>query len=200
MPGMSQAVRSSYDGLYQQLVELPENMVGQIIDGELVALPRPAVAHSRLATRLAATLSLPFDMGVRGPGGWHLLFEPELHLDHDVLVPDLAGWRVDEAPEGLMKATAVSAAPQWVCEVLSPSTARLDRTRKMRIYAREGVKNVWLADPIEGTLEVFTRENEGWHVHLIDADEMDVSEIRLAPFDAVPLDLRPLWDRPPREN
>lgn len=199
MLGMSQAVRSSFDDLYQQLVELPENMVGQIIDGELVALPRPAVAHAQAASHMLWMLYGPFKQGKGGPGGWRILFEPELHLTDDVLVPDLAGWRAETVPE-LGELVTVPVAPAWICEVLSPSTARVDRFRKLRIYSREGVESVWLVDPIAGTLEVFSRENNGWHVRLIDVADRDITELRVAPFDAVPLDLSGLWDRPPPKS
>ena len=82
-----------------------------------------------------------------GPGGWILLDEPELHLHGDVLVPDLAGWRRERMPE-LPDAAAFELAPDWICEVLSPSTAASDRAEKMPIYARERVAHVWLVDPI----------------------------------------------------
>lgn len=178
--------------LYQQLVELPRHVVGQIIDGELVTQPRPAVPHAELASHLHWLIYGPFKVGKGGPGGWRILFEPELHLGPDIVVPDLAGWLIDDTPEW-RAAAVVHDAPKWVCEVLSPSTAKNDRFRKMRIYAREGVDHVWLADPIDGTLEVFTRVNNGWNVQLIEADDPGISEIRVAPFDALPLDLRLLW-------
>lgn len=182
--------------LYQRLVELPRHMVGQIIDGELITQPRPAMPHARLASRLNSIIGPPFDLGVRGPGGWHILFEPELHLGRDVVVPDLAGWLVESVPD-LLAMVAVDIAPRWVCEVLSPSTAKIDRFRKMRIYAREGVDHVWLADPIHATLEVFTRVNGSWQVQLIEADDPGIRELRVAPFEALPLDLGPLWPERP---
>lgn len=178
--------------LYEQLAELPRHMVGQIIDGELVTQPRPAVPHARFASRLNSIVGPPFDLGHQGPGGWHIIFEPELHLRGDIIVPDIAGWLVGSVP-GLLEMVAVDHAPRWICEVLSPSTAKRDRFDKMRIYAREGVDYVWLADPIAGTLEVFTRVNNGWNVQLLEVDDPGLGEIRVAPFDALPLDLRQLW-------
>ena len=129
----------------------------EIIDGTLVTHPRPASLHARASSRLGMDLGGPFDRGKGGPGGWVLLDEPELHPHGDVLVPDLAGWRRDRMPE-LPDAPAFELAPGWVCEVLSRSTAAVDRAEKLPIYAREHVAHAWLVDPIARTLEAFSLE------------------------------------------
>jgi Uma2 family endonuclease len=115
-------------------------------------MPRPASLHARAASSLGGELYGPFDRGRGGPGGWIILDEPELHLHGDMLVPDLAGWRRERMPE-LPDASAFELAPDWVFEVLSPSTAATDRAEKMPIYAREQVGQLWLVDPIAKTLE-----------------------------------------------
>ena len=130
---------------YDDLVRVPEHYVAEMFDGDLYASPRPAAPHIRAATKLAAKLDGPFDFD--GPGGWILLVEPELHFGNDVLVPDVAGWRRERLP-AVPNDAYFTLAPDWVCEVVSPSTEAIDRGRKLRIYAREGVAHAWLVDPL----------------------------------------------------
>ncbi|ATB44949.1 Uma2 family endonuclease [Corallococcus macrosporus] len=174
---------------YEDLIALPEHQVGQIIDGELIAQPRPASRHARASSALLAGLFTPFDLGQGGPGGWWILDEPELHFGADVLVPDLAGWRRDRMPE-VPDAPYFTLAPDWVCEVLSPSTAALDRSRKKRIYAREGVGHVWLVDPQARTLEVFRLSGGRW---LEQGTWSEDERVRAEPFEAMELELGVLW-------
>lgn len=175
----------------KDLETIPEGWTGQIVDGELWALPRPAFGHSRVTSRLGAELGGPFDLGRGGPGGWIILDEPELHLQSDVLVPDLAGWRRERMPvEPAAETPFLTMAPDWVCEVLSPSTARLDRVKKWRSYLRERVNWLWLIDPLGRTLEAYRLEGEQYQsVGTWEAGE----RARVAPFDAIELDL--LWGR-----
>lgn len=174
---------------YEDLLALPEHVVGQLIDGELMVMPRPASPHARVTFNLSGELYAPFERGRGGPGGWHLLSEPELHFGEDVLVPDLAGWRRERMPE-VPRVPYFTLAPDWVCEVLSPSTKTLDRVRKRRIYAREGVRHVWLIDPEERTLEVFRLEEGQWAQGGTYAGE---ARVRAAPFEALELELGVLW-------
>src|SRR5207249_2269272 len=97
--------------------------------------------------------------GADRPGGWWILFEPELHLGENVLVPDHAGWRRERMPL-LPDVAAFTLAPDWVCEVISPSTAHIDRGRKLRAYAREQVAHLWFVDPLARTIEVYRLERE----------------------------------------
>src|SRR3989442_11524607 len=123
---------------YADLLEVPEHLVAEIIDGELITSPRPALPHALAASAMAADIGGPFGRPPGGrdvPGGWWILVEPELHLGGDVLVPDLAGWRRERVPT-VPNAPAFELAPDWVCEVISPSTPRLDRARKRSVYAR----------------------------------------------------------------
>jgi Uma2 family endonuclease len=124
----------------------PETVVAEIIDGALSLTPRPRLRHARSASALGGELQGPFDRGRGGPGGWIILHEPELHLGPrpDVVVPDLAGWRRERVPVDFMEDAAATLAPDWCCEVLSPSTEEVDRGRKLDIYRREGVGHVWL--------------------------------------------------------
>src|SRR5215831_12466506 len=147
---MADAARSR--ATYDELRQVPSHLVAELIDGELVTSPRPASLHTKASSSLGGELYNPFQRGNGGPGGWIILNQPELHLHGDVLVPDLSGWRRDRMPE-MPDAAAFELPPDWVCEVLSPRTAVVDRTAKRRIYLREGVEYVWLVDPAEQTLE-----------------------------------------------
>src|SRR5512143_1972180 len=130
---------------YEDLLKVPDTMVAEIIDGELYATPRPASPHANAASGIAGDLRGPFHRAPNGPGqpgGWWILFEPELHLGRDVVVPDIAGWRHEKMPV-LANVAHFDQAPDWACEVVSPTTAGMDRVRKMRIYARESVGHLW---------------------------------------------------------
>lgn len=178
---------------YEDILRAPDHRVAEIVDGELVTSPRPAVRHARASSALGVCLGGPLDLGSGGgPGGWWILDEPELHLGPDVLVPDLAGWRRERMPV-VPDVPFIDLAPDWLCEVLSPITGRLDRVRKMPIYAREQVGHVWLIDPHPQTLEVFRREGERWMlVSTHGGDE----KVRAEPFEAVELPLSVLWIEP----
>src|SRR5262249_52354476 len=146
---------------YEDLVRVPAPKVAEILEGDLYATPRPAIPHAIAAASLLGSLINPFQNGEGGPGGWWILMEPELHLAADVVVPDLGGWRREQL-ERLPAVTAMTIAPAWVCEILSPSTEAIDRSPKLRIYGREGVGHVWLINPITRLIEVFRLEGGRW--------------------------------------
>jgi Uma2 family endonuclease len=174
---------------YQDVIDAPEHMVAEIIDGELYTWPRPAPRHAVSATSIGGQLYAPYQIGQNGPGGWSILNEPELHFDEDVVVPDLAGWRDTRLPT-IPETPYFTLAPDWLCEVLSPSTARIDRGRKLAIYARERVTHVWLVDSLVKTLEVLVLGVNGWTVRAVHHGD---DRIRAVPFDAIELDLSALW-------
>jgi hypothetical protein len=175
---------------YDDLLKVPDHLVAEILDGELHTSPRPAPHQAAAKTGMSGALHGPFDRGRGGPGGWIILFEPELHLGDDVLVPDLAGWRRERLPR-LPDEAYFRLAPDWVCEVLSPSTASFDRVRKLTVYARERVPYAWLVDPIAQTLEVLRLEHGRWTI-LSTWAKADLA--RAEPFDAIDLDLTLLWE------
>ncbi|MFO0638969.1 MAG: Uma2 family endonuclease [Polyangiaceae bacterium] len=175
---------------YEDVLAAPPHVVAEVLFGVLYTSPRPAARHARAASRLGGTLDGPFDRGRDGPGGWVLLYEPELHLGGDILVPDFGGWRRERMPTFPYDATYFTLPPDWVCEVLSPSTAAIDRGDKLDIYAREGVKNAWLVDPVARTLEVFRLEGEKW---LRVSHHKAGTEVRAEPFDAIAFELDVLW-------
>ncbi|MCI0573944.1 MAG: Uma2 family endonuclease [Myxococcaceae bacterium] len=173
---------------YEDLLALPEHITGQIVAGELFATPRPAFDHGLAASSLLGELAAPFGRGRGGPGGWWLIVEPELHLGQDILVPDLGGWRRERMPE--LPGAFATVAPDWVCEVLSPSTAGLDRVRKLPIYAREGVSHAWVIDPQSRTLEVFRLAGGSW---VLSGSYFGDQTVRAQPFESIELELGALW-------
>jgi Uma2 family endonuclease len=174
---------------YEDLLKVPEPLVAEILDGELYASPRPALPHALCASALGALLGGAFQFGRGGPGGWWILYEPELHLAADVLVPDLAGWRRERLPV-VPDAAAMDLSPDWVCENISPSTERIDRAKKLAICAREAVGHAWLINPIARTLEALRRYGDGW---LLIATHAADAVVRVEPFEAIELDLLLLW-------
>lgn len=179
---------------YEDVLAAPERVIAEVIAGVLHTQPRPAVPHARAASRLGSRLSGPFDEGQGGPGGWIILDEPELHLgpeaDPDIVVPDLAGWRRARMPRVPMQEAFIRLAPDWLCEVLSPSTQAFDRGDKMDVYARERVGHAWLVDPLAKLLEVWRLEGDKW---LRLGTWRGEARVRAEPFDAVELDLAALW-------
>ncbi|HWO22634.1 MAG TPA: Uma2 family endonuclease [Kofleriaceae bacterium] len=179
--------------LYDAYCAVPEHERAEIIDGTLYVSPRPAPRHANAATGLGAELRGPFQRGRGGPGGWWILFEPEIHLvDLEPMAPDIAGWRVERMPV-LPEIAYFTLAPDWICEVLSKSTEAIDRMKKLPIYAAHGVSHVWLIDPIAKTLEVHTLgDDRRWRdVRIYEGD----ARVRAEPFAAIEIELAGLWAR-----
>jgi Uma2 family endonuclease len=176
---------------YEDLMQVPDHLVAEIIDGELVTNPRPASpqawASSIIGQDLGPFGGRPANPGA--PGGWWILDEPELHFAEDVLVPDLAGWREERMPR-VPSVAYFTLAPDWVCEVISPRTGRIDRSKKMAIYAREGVPYLWFVDPLARTLEIYRLEGARWMVVATHGGD-DV--VRAEPFAALELALDRWW-------
>ena len=179
-------------GLYEQLMNLPENVTGEIINGELHAFPRPAGPHASATSSLGMDIGTAYHRGRGGPGGWWILDEPEIHFirDTEVLVPDLAGWRRERMP-GLPQDHRFEVVPDWVCEVLSPSTYRKDRVIKMKTYAQYGVAYLWLIDPLARILEAYALDDAHWTVAGLYQGQDEVS---VAPFAAIVIALGDLWE------
>ncbi len=174
---------------YQDVIDAPAHMVAEIIAGELRLTSRPAIPGIAVASALGDELGPPFKRGRGGPGGWMILDEPELHLGDEVIVPDLAGWRRERlavAPD----AAYITVPPDWICEVLSRSTESVDRLEKMPIYASFGVPYTWLIHPRKRTLEAYSLRDGGWSAP---AMYSVTDRARIAPFDAIELDLLALW-------
>ena len=177
---------------YEDLLAVPEHLVAEIVDDELFTTPRPAAPHAVALSNLTAELVSQFGYGREDrPGGWVILTEPELHIVGQVMVPDLAGWRRERMPE-VRDVPFFELAPDWLCEVVSPSTGALDRAKKMPHYARSGVGHVWLVDPTPRTLEIYRLDGGGWR---LEATREGDTVVNAPPFAALALDLTRLWAR-----
>ena len=184
----SQALRQRKAN-YQDVLDAPPNMVAEVLDGTLHTQPRPASRHAWASSGLGARISPPFNYGDGGPGGWWIVDEPELHLAEDILVPDLAGWRRERMPE-YPDTAWFDMPPDWVCEVLSPGTRRIDLYEKRPIYAREGVSHLWFVDPLACGLEAFELR-DGQRVLI--ASLQDDDAVSIPPFAAITFSLGDLW-------
>jgi Uma2 family endonuclease len=176
---------------YEDLLQVPDHLVAEIVDGELYATPRPASPHAFTSSAIGQDLG-PFSRrpgSPGGPGGWWILDEPELHFGSDVLVPDLAGWR-HERMATVPNVPYFELAPDWVCEVVSPRTGRLDRVRKMPIYARKGVNHLWLVDPLLRTVEVYRLDTARW---IVASTHGGAESARITPFEAIEIDVGRWW-------
>ncbi len=174
---------------YEDLLKVPENLVAEIIEGELFTSPRPSSPHALASSLLGGRIVMAFGGGGGGPGGWWILDEPELHLGPDILVPDIAGWRRERMPV-FENTPAFRLAPDWVCEVISPHTGRIDRMKKLPIYAREEIPYAWIVEPIMKTIEVYRLASGRWSLlGTYGADET----VRIEPFDAIEFPLATLW-------
>ena len=174
---------------YQDVIDAPENMIAEIIDGELVLMARPRARHANVVGALGRRIGTGYQDGDGGPGGWWILSDVEVALSDDLFVPDIAGWKRSRLPR-LAEDNPFTVVPDWACEVLSPSTERLDRQKKMRTYAAHGVAHLWLVDPVRRQLEVYRRQEHNWLLLGVHADE-DI--VRCEPFDAIEIALARLW-------
>lgn len=168
-------------------------MLAELIDGVLHLQPRPARRHVLASSRIGARILTAFDSDSEGDGsgGWVILDEPELHLSGDIVVPDLAGWRTERYDASDDDGAYHTVAPDWCCEVLSPSTQGHDRIVKSSIYAREGVGTFWVVHPTERWIEAFERMPSGqWALIGVFAGQ---GEARIRPFHELALPLDRLW-------
>lgn len=186
---MNKMIRPPGKATYQDILDAPPHMVAEIINGTLHTHPRPAPPHAVAGTELGYELVGPFGRGRGGPGGWRIINEPEIHLGTDVVVPDIGGWRLERMAV-LPDAAYFETPPDWVCEVLSPSTRSYDLTDKRDIYGSFGVGHIWFVDPDARTLEAFANHDGTWHLI---AALRDDDPVCLAPFDAITFSLADLW-------
>jgi Uma2 family endonuclease len=195
---MGHAAEKLHPATYADLEAVPPNRIAELIEGTLYTFPRPAPKHGAAASNLCGELAAPFGRGRGGPGGWRILIEPGLHFPDPgvkggviAVSPDLAGWRRERMPK-LPKTKYFTLAPDWLCEVLSPSAEAYDRTVKMPLYAREGVRHAWLVDPVVRTLELFVLGADArWILAGVHRDD---ALVRAEPFEAVELELGVLWE------
>jgi Uma2 family endonuclease len=172
---------------YEDILALPEHVTGEVIEGELYTSPFPGGVHTVVASELGGELkSLVRERG----GGWYMLDKPELHLGDDVLVPDLAGWKHERLPLEARTGAYFTIVPDWVCEVFSPWTTKRDREIKAPTYARHGVQNLWLVDPVAGHVDAYSRREDGW----LWLGSWSDNDARIPPFDAIGIELQTIWE------
>lgn len=172
---------------YDDLLGLPEHVRAEVLAGELVTSPAPLPRHAFVAAGLAGEIGTPFGRGRGGdPGGWWILPEVDVRFGaHDIVRPDLSGWRRERllAP---WETRPIDVVPDWICEIVSPSSARLDTVIKVRLYAAQGVRYYWLVDPAARTLEARVLRDGQW---LVQGSYAAGDRARSEPFDAVELEL-----------
>jgi Uma2 family endonuclease len=183
--------------IYADIEALPPNVVGEILFGSLVTHPRPARRHAAAASRMGGILNPPFGVGGGDLDDWLVLDEPELHLGPHVVVPDLAGWRKAKLAGG--EGAWFDEVPDWVCEILSPSTQQYDVGPKRRIYATFSVSHLWHIDPVGKSLEVFQHQQTSW---LLTHTFVGYEEVSAPPFESIRFSLGLLWpfDPPPSDS
>lgn len=177
---------------YEDLLGLPEDARAEVVGGELTMSPAPLPKHSKVQRAIGRFVGGPFDDddGHGGPGGWWIFVEVDVRLGpHDIVRPDLAGWRrVRLADPGTLR--PIDVVPDWVCEVLSPSTASRDRVTKSRLYAEHGVRHYWVVDADARTLEAFELSHERW---LLVGTYGDDAVARVPPFAEIELPIGRLF-------
>jgi Uma2 family endonuclease len=187
----------SFDELWEALLEVPEGTTGEIVNGEIRLHPRPGAPHLEASSKLGFLLGPPFDLGSGGgPGGWVILDEPRIRFGDECRIPDIAGWRKERyvRPDATGPYEVV---PDWVCELLSKSTAVEDMTEKLPLYAKHGIPHAWVINAILQTLEVYRLEGARW---ILAQTFGGASKVRAEPFDAIELDLALLWGSPSPEE
>jgi Uma2 family endonuclease len=182
---------------WEALRTLPEGVKGEVVHGVLVTPPAPLPRHSSVQGKLRRFIGGAFDDddGSGGPGGWWVFLEVDVRLSpHDIVRPDLAGWRRERLANP-WDVRPIDVVPDWICEIISTSNAGHDRVTKRELYARHGVMHYWLADPSAGTLETLRLDPQSkrW----VDAGAFDASaRARIQPFDAIELDLSRVFPPP----
>ncbi len=172
---------------YADLKALPDNLVGEIIDGNLWASPRPLTTHAIAVREVIRQLGPAIDD--KGPGGWVILSDVGVRLGPHLLVPDIVGWRRERMPV-VPTVSVVELSPDWVCEAMSPTTAALDRGRKRELYAIGRVGHLWYVDPLHKLIDILTLDGDSYRMTAtVEHDDTGA----FPPFDDVEVDLARLW-------
>src|SRR5262245_8887652 len=187
---MAAAGVPTLEELIARLNDLPEDQKGEIIDGELFVQPRPRFDHARANGFLSRHIGGSYDYDDGGPGGWWIIPEPGIELPGaPEVAPDLGGWRRERMPKP-PRGEPLRLAPDWVCEVLSPSNRRWDLKKKFPFYARVGVPWLWVVDPPAETISVRALDRSEWKIV---REVVGGERVALEPFTEVELPLDRLW-------
>lgn len=195
---MSAVLKVPAFATWEDLQDIPEEeRWHEILNGEIVERAMPSGEHGSAQGDLRALID-PFNRrpGGRSPGGWWFTVESEIRLNrHNVVRPDVAGWRRERCPDR-PRGYPISLRPDWICEVLSPHHVRRDRVDKVSIYHRFEIPHYWLLDPESETLEVNRWTPAGW---LLVLAARRGQTVRAEPFDALPLQVGRLFGDDPEE-
>lgn len=171
---------------YDDLLALPHDVRAEVLAGQIVTAPAPLPRHSKIQGAIRRFVGGPFDDddGHDGPGGWWIFVEVDIALGrHDIVHPDLSGWRRERLPNPADQ-RPITVVPDWICEILSPSTAARDRVTKRNLYAASGVRHYWIIDANARTLEAFELTGQRW---LLSGSYTDDAVVRIAPFEEIEL-------------
>jgi Uma2 family endonuclease len=176
----------------------PESDRAELIRGSLVQKAAPTPRHSAAQLGVSIGVGSRFNRrpGGRWPGGWWIRPEVDIQLGRELFRPDLVGWRRDRCPDP-PEERPVKLRPDWVCEILSPSNAAVDRVQKMQSFFQAGVPHYWLLNPTEFTLEVYRHAEEGY---LLALSAQAGQTVRAEPFEAVELKVDELFGADPEDE
>jgi Uma2 family endonuclease len=188
---MSGAEAAKRPATWEDLLATPDDgLKYEVLAGSLEALPSPLPGHRLAQGVLVSELHAPFFRGRGGPGGWWILIEPDVYLgESDIVSPDLVGWR-RERVTAFPATRPITAVPDWICEVLSPSNERRDRIHKADLYLAAGVPFYWIIDVGARTLEAYRSQQGAW---LRLGAWTDGDKPRIAPFEAIELEVGSLF-------
>jgi Uma2 family endonuclease len=183
--------RVSNEELRRRVDDLPEDVTGEVIDGVLYTMGRPRVAHQYTSSNIGGDLGMGRFGGAPPPAGWLIVPDVEILFPTlESVVPDLSGWRRARA-RGHEDDNPMTVLPDWVCEIFSDSTKKKDLGPKRDLYARQGIKHLWLVDADERYAEAFSLNEQNRWV-LLGTWSADAT-MDVAPFEGTPLKLENWW-------
>jgi Uma2 family endonuclease len=173
----------------------PEERRLEVIDGVAEEKAAPGFNHALVVNQLGGIVGQAFGRkGRGGPGGWWITNDPDIELSSlDLVRPDVAGWRRERMPERPV-VRPVTVAPDWICEILSPSNRKRDLVDKHNLYHRHGVSHYWQVDPEAQTLTVLGHEPDGYKVLLVASG---LQPVRAAPFEQLEFSVAELLGEEP---
>ncbi|RMH05293.1 MAG: Uma2 family endonuclease [Nitrospirae bacterium] len=144
---------------YQDYLQLPEDRQYEIVDGDLYMVPAPTPYHQQVSRNL----EFPLHQYVKAHDLGEVFYAPcdVLLSETDVVQPDLLF--IAKARLSIITDTHIQGAPDLVIEILSPASEPRDRGAKQKLYARAGVSEYWIVDPMSKTVEVFRLSETGYH-------------------------------------
>jgi Uma2 family endonuclease len=193
------SARAHLPATAEDLLRSPDDARREVVRGVIVEKAAPTGEHADAQSYVALLVKGPFQRrpgGPGGPGGWWILTEADVEFaTHDVYRPDVAGWRRERLPER-PKGRPIRVRPDWVCEVLSPSTASRDLVEKMQTLRQCEVPHYWIVDPEHETLTVYRWTSDGYIVAIVAGRAQ--RRVRAEPFDAIEIDVGLLFGDDPQ--